>query len=991
MLACLAALQIGLFGVDSSPRPISQLVHTTWTAKDGAPGDIIDLGQTSDGYLWLGTRSGLIRFDGVRFVPFAPQRGDTIPAGGVRRVLGTRDGSLWIVWLSGVVSHLRNGRVRSFGPNDGLSVVVQLTESSTGTLVAGMPKGIAHFVGGKWRDVSREWQYPGTESKAVWFDRDDALWAQTENRVVYRPANSQRFLDPGYRVGQRAPRADFAQEKDGTIWMAELSRSAHTVPQVGDTRTITEVIVGGWTLLIDRKGSLWIGTAGDGLRRIVDPTRVRGKRLTSSDPGAEQFTEKNGLLSDIVYALFEDREGNVWVATTRGLERFREGPFTPLATPGSVRLRFVYAASDTSVWTATQNVPGIIRLRPGKQETVPGVQVQDVFEDTSGALWGFDPNKILRLNAPRSASIRLGPRSVQATQTLSDVTIDRAGVLWVFDGPHGSLLRQTNDSLIEVAHLPPPPWASGSLFIDRQDRIWIAQTNRVALYDRGRLRVFGAAEGVAAGIISGVFQDHAGSVWIANDAGLAKFDGERFRAIPARQALPGRVVFGMAEDEAGDWWVVTRTGVVRAPRGELERALADSNHTIRYRSFDQRDGLPGAVNGAPWGSQVTRAADGRIWVATDSGVASIDPRGLSAPPAPPVHIETIRIDGEEHPPSDTIAIAPGSHSLEIDYTATTLSVPERVQFRYRLDGADATWQDVGTRRRAYYSALTPGTYRFRVAASSGDGVWTETAASLPFRVLPAWYQTISFRVGLILAIGALGATAAVLVQRRRHLRSQETLRAQYEATLAERTRIAQDLHDTLLQGFAGVTLQLKTAELALPDQPDVAAETIMRVHQLARASLREARERVWDMRETGLGSDDLPNALEAIARERTAGTGIAVSVNCMGRRRRVAQPVEDAALRIGREAVANAIRHAEARRVEIHVDFRPTRLHLEVRDDGRGFTPDEAEAARQQGHFGLTGARERARHMGGTCDVFARPGGGTIVAVDLPLAESGAR
>jgi signal transduction histidine kinase/ligand-binding sensor domain-containing protein len=991
MLACLAALQIGLFGVDSAPRPISQLVHTTWTAKDGAPADVIDLGQTSDGYLWLGTRSGLVRFDGVRFVPFAPQRGDTIPAGGVRRLLGARDGSLWIVWLSGVVSHLRDGRVRSYGEQDGLSVVLQLTESSTGMLVAGMQKGLAHFAGGKWKDVSREWQYPGTESKAVWFDRDGALWAQTEDRVVYRPARGQRFLDPGYRVARRAHRADFAQEKDGTIWMAELSRSAHTVPRVGDTQPISEVIIGGWTLLIDRKGSLWIGTAGDGLRRVIDPTRIRGKTIAQFGPEAEHFTEKNGLLSDIIYALFEDREGNVWVATTRGLERFREGAFSPLATPGSVRLRFVYATNDTSVWTATQNVRGIIRLRPGRQEMVPGVEVQDVFEDTLGALWGFNPAKILRLNAPRSTSIRLGRRNAQTMQTLSDVIIDRAGVLWVFDGTLGSLLRQTNDSLIQVAQLPPPAWPGGNLFIDRQGRIWISQMNRVALYDHGRLRVFGPADGVGAGIISGVFQDHAGSVWIATDAGLGKFDGVRFRTTAARQALPGRVVFGVAEDEAGAWWVVTRTGVLRLPRGEMDRALADSNHTIQYRSFDQRDGLPGAVSGAPWGPQVTRAADGRIWVATDSGVASIDPRSLPTAGAPPVHIETIRIDGDEQPPSDTISIPPGSHSLEIDYTATSLSIPDRVQFRYRLDGADATWQDVGTRRRAYYSALAPGPYRFRIVASNGDGLWNETGASVPFRILPAWYQTLTFRVGLILAIGALGAMAAVLVQRRRHLRSQETLRAQYEATLAERTRIAQDLHDTLLQGFAGVTLQLKTAELALPEQPDVAAETIMRVQQLARTSLREARERVWDMRETGLGSNDLPNALEAVARERTAGTGIEVSVDCMGRRRRVAHPVEDAAFRIGREAVANAIRHAEARRVEIHVDFRPTRLCLEVRDDGRGFTSDEAEAARQRGHFGLTGAIERASRMGGTCDVFARPGGGTVVAVELPLPEPGAR
>jgi signal transduction histidine kinase len=354
-----------------------------------------------------------------------------------------------------------------------------------------------------------------------------------------------------------------------------------------------------------------------------------------------------------------------------------------------------------------------------------------------------------------------------------------------------------------------------------------------------------------------------------------------------------------------------------------------------------------------------------------------------------VLVEAVHLDGRELAPSEVTAVPAGTSALEIDYTATALSMAERVRFRYQLAGVDPAWRDVGTRRRAYYTGLRPGSYRFLVSASNGDGIWTETASTWSFRVLPAWYQTLWFRALVVLLIGGLGGLAVALVQRRRHARSQAELKRQYEITLAERARIAQDLHDTLLQGFAGVTLQLKAAEVALPEQPDVAVETIFRVQRLAQESLREARERVWNMRETTAGGADLPTELETIARERTAGMPVAVAVTTSGSPRRLSRPVEDATYRIGREAIVNVVRHAGASRIEIHLDFRPGTLCLEVRDDGRGFSSIEAQEARKRGHFGLSGIRDLAIHLGGRCEVRPRPGGGTIVALELPLTQAG--
>jgi signal transduction histidine kinase/ligand-binding sensor domain-containing protein len=987
MLPLLASVLLGSLAVDSAPRPLTQWVRTAWAAKDGAPTNIRALAQTRDGYLWIGTPSALVRFDGVRFVPFAPRGGDTASSAGVRRLLASRDGTLWIVWRTGSVSHLVDGRLKTYGVKDGLPSAYDLTESSKGLLIAGTAAGLSRFSDGAWKDAGHEWQYPGTESQAVWFDREDELWAQTQARVVYLPAGARRFVDVGMPLVRGPVRADFAQAKDGTIWMAEQGRSAHTLPRVGEQRVISEVQVGTWTLLIDRKGSLWVGSLGDGLRRVLDPARIRGKLVAQFGAEAEQLTSKDGLQADVILASLEDREGNIWFGTTRGLQRFREGPFAPVAIAGSVRPHFVYATRDTILWVGSYGLGGFLRMGPSAHEEV-GVTLfmpTSAFQDRSGALWTLEGPKIERLQ--RRNFERL-PSRWSESLTFEDIAVDDAGTAYLFE--HGlGLVRLAGDSVVPLASLPPSAAAS-KLRIDRRGRIWISQQERVAVYDHGTFRIFDAAKGEAPRGANGVLVNRAGEVWVVSDAGLSKFDEQRgFRSLLERQGVAGRSIYSIAEDESGAWWLATLRGVVRLPPGEAERGLADSNYTLRYRSFDLRDGLPGGI--APIAVSaplVTSAADGLIWVATDSGVASIDPRSLPRSDPPPVLIETVRIDGRELSPSEATTFPPGAGDLEVDYTAATLSVPERVHFRYRLDGVDTTWRDVETRRRAYYTGLGPGAYRFRVIASNGDGAWNETAAQWSFDVLPAWYQTLWWRTGLVALIGAIGAAAAVLVQRRRHLQAQAALKGQYEATLAERARIAQDLHDTLLQGFAGVTLQLKAAELALPEQPDIAAETISRVQRLARESLREARERVWDMHETVLGNDDLPAALEAIARERTTGTGIAVAVITSGERLRLPRPVTDAALRIGREAIANAIRHAQARRIEIAVGFDTSMLHLEVRDDGRGFTPEEADAARRRGHFGLSGIHERAARLGGRCDALPRPGGGTIVVLELPLTPS---
>ena len=986
MIALTAVLLAGLAAQDSIPiRPIHQFAHTTWAVQDGAPSEIRALAQTGDGYLWLGTPSGLVRFDGVQFAPFLPRDSDTLPAGGIRQLLGARDGTLWIVWESGVISHLASGRLATWEAQDDLAPAFQLAESSRSEMVAGTRAGLARLVAGRWRDAAAEWGFGGSEARAVWFDRGDALWVETGDRIVYRPSDGPRFLDPGWRLRRVGYQADFAEARDGTIWVAEMARSVHTLRRMGDTHPVTEVKVGAYSFLIDRKGSLWIGSRGDGLRRVPNPARIRGHVVEQFGPEAEQFTEADGLLSNVVWDLLEDREGNIWVSSDRGLERFREGSLVPYSTRGGHRPRGVFASRDSSVWIAAFATQEITRIGPRGRDDVhePPCWCYRMAQDSAGDVWAFSDTFVVRFHGLTPRKVRLEGGRLLAVDAIA---IDPSGTVWLTDQAMG-LVRVIGNRMDPVA----PAAEIGrftALLSDRQGRIWVGSSGRVVLYDHGTLRRFGAAEGVKEGQITDLYEDRAGTLWAVGAAGVHRFEGERFRALPLRQALPGGAVFGLTEDDAGAWWLATRAGLLRLEPGELPRAFADSNHAIRYRVFDRLDGLPGAI-GMSKLPVLVRAADGRIWVGADEGVASLDPEQLTPSDLPlEVLIEAARVNGRELAPADSAVIAAGVGNLEIDYTAPMLSFPERVQFRYRLENVDRAWQEVGTRRRAYYTDLRPGSYRFRVSASIGDGTWAEASAPWSFRVLPSWYQTRWFRALVIVMIASLGGLVVSLVQRRRHAHAQAELRHEYEVTLAERARIAQDLHDTLLQGFAGVTLQLKTAELALPDRPAAAAATILRVQQLAHESLREARERVWDMRETAAASDDLPTTLERIARDRAAGMPIDVAFTTAGSARPLPRPLEDAAFRIGREAIVNAVRHADAGRIEVHLDYGADCFRLEVRDDGRGFDANAAEEARRQGHFGLIGIRDRAAHLGGRCEVQSRRGGGTIVALELPLVSA---
>ena len=954
-------------------KAITQFTHTVWTEKDGAPSGIRALAQTADGYLWLGTTAGLFHFDGIRFAAFKPRFGEELPAARIRTMLATHDGALWIVFRPGTVSRLLNGHLTSFSEKEGLPAAVSLAEDKEGNVIAATAKGLARFNKGVWTDVGKEWGFPGKQAGQVFVDKSGTIWAMTEDRAVYLPSGSKRFVDPGEIYGAGGL---FAQAPDGAIWLADLGRSAHTVRLSGDRAPITEVRVGATDVMFDRNGSLWIATAGDGLRRVPHPDKIKGRAIAQFGPEAEQLVAKDGLSSNIVFRLLEDREGNIWSATGRGLDRFRETTFTHVDTPEPESPRALLAAKDGSLWTYSFNAADVVRIRPqGSPEALSPKSGLSMCECEGGNLWAAGERHFSRFQQGKFSDVSLpeGPRLT----ALIAITCDRAGALWLFD-THEGLFRLANSVLTKIGVQPDSVVAWGSLYADRQDRIWLGQYSRVTLYENGRLQDFGTSEGVPSGMVLTFHEDRAGNIWAIGDGGISKYDHGSFHAVSNRGGFPARSVFGVAEDDLGYWWLVTDVGVLRIPAGDLDRALADLSYRIHFETFYPLDDLPAKPRqGAPT-PVVVNTADGRIWFATTNGLAYVDPRRMPKNKLPPpVHVEGAKIDGKEITTAAGLALSHRTKEIEIDYTALSLSIPERVLFRYKLEGKDTDWHDVGTRRQAYYNSLAPKKYTFRVMACNNNGVWNETGDAWTFSVTPAFHQTWWFESLCVLA--AALALAGSYQLRIRQVAA--ALNARFDERLAERTRLARELHDTLLQTIQGSKM---VADDALKHNSDAARmqSTMERLSEWLGQAIEEGRAALSSLRSSTTERNDMAEALRRAGEECQFQRPIEFVLSVQGESREMHPIVRDEVYRIGYEAIRNACIHSAGSRLHVELGYLDD-LALRVSDNGRGIDPDLAEKGKG-GHFGVTGMYERASRLHGRLTIWSSPGAGTEVKLVVP-------
>ena len=948
---------------------VSQYGHAKWTLRDGGlPGYPRSIAQTRDGFLWLATDFGLQRFDGVRFTSWEPPPGSSLPGVAVT-LLAARDGSLWIGTDRGL-ARWNDGVLSAYRELDG-ELVSALAEDRRGTVWAGTngrgDSAKLCSIQGETIDCDGDEGTLGRfvlalhedESGELWVGAATGLWrwgeaAPTQYAVAGPFSDVNALVDDGRGAIVVATTRQLGRLVDGTLEPFHVDTG---LEQVTPT-----------SLLRDRRGGLWIGTQDNGVLHVHDGRTHR-------------FGRVDGLSGTTVVDIFEDREGNVWVATLGGLDRFRDIAVGRLSTGEGLSndpVLSVLATSAGDVWMST--LSGLERWSEEVVQgyTLPGPGanggVGSLFEDSLGRIWASSLLGLFSFEPGATRPVRAGlpTRYVQAFAE------DAGGTLWVSDQTSGLFGLRGGDD-VEVV-----PWSTfggehaRALLADPSGGLWLGFVGGgVSRLENGRVqRTYTSADGLGPGDVNNIHEDREGALWVATEGGLSRIAEGRIDTLNMRNGLPCNAVKWSIEDDTGALWLQMDCALVCVERDELDGWISDPTSSIDLVAYDASDGAVGYADLGSYGPKVSRAADGRLWFAGFDGVGIVDPRALpSNPVPPPVHIEQVVADGVTHAPPAVARLPARVRDVSIEYTALSLGAPEKVAFRYRLEGRNEDWVEAGSRRQAFYTDLPPGSYRFRVIAANDRGLWNEDGAAWAFSIAPAYYQTNVFRLAAVTSV-VLGLT---LLYRLRLRRVTAQLQARLQERLDERARVAQALHDTLFQGFASSSMQLHAVADEIVDQG--ARSKLTRVLRRMSQIIEEGRESVSGLR--GPDDNDLESALARDAEYFKGERQIDVRLAVKGNPRPLHPLARDAVYQISREALANTFRHARAKHVEVDVEYSRDDLTVRVRDDGCGIAPPIVDEGRS-GHFGLPGMRERAERMGAVLRLWSREGAGTEVEIHVP-------
>ncbi len=978
---------------------VSQYAHTSWKIRDGfTRGQIISITQTPDGYLWLGTEFGLIRFDGVKNVPFQPPADQQLPSSYITSLLVTRDGTLWIGALKGLASW-KDGKLTQYPELAGQDIF-KLLEDHEGTVWVGgrsITNGkLCAFQNGSVRCYGEDGAF-GRGAFNLYEDSKGNLWVGVKDGVWrWKPGTPDFYPLPGEPDGIQG----LGEDEDGALlvgWHGGIQRlvdgKIEAYPLAGSVGEFRAE-----KLLRDRDGGLWVGTYGHGLVHVN-----RGR--------TDVFAPSDGLSGGNVYNLFEDREGNIWVATTNGLDRFRDfAVATITATQGllSDKAVSVLADRDGSVWLATRDglnrwVNGQITTY-GRRETEPnigdnkryaklnGLIPNSLFQDDGGRIWASTVSGFGYLENGRFIPVSGVPGG-----PVTSIAQDTAGSLWVANEHVAlfQLLRGAMVNQISWGALGHKDHASAMAADPSQGGLWLGfHLGGLAHFADGQIRaLYTAADGLGEGRVNHLRFDGDGTLWASTNGGLSRLKNGRVATLNGKNGLPCDTIHWTMEDEARAFWLYTACGLVRVARSELDAwATAvdrdkDAGQRIRATVFDISDGVRAYASAGHFSPQVAKSPDGRLWFLPWDGVSIVDPNHLSFNQLPPpVHVEQLVADHKTYDATSEangrVQLPPLVRDLEIDYTALSLAAPEKILFRYKLEGHDHDWQDVGNRRLAFYTNLPPGDYRFRIMACNNSGVWNEAGTFLDFSVAPAYYQTTWFRV-LFVAVLLLSLAALYQLRLRQVARQ---VRVRMEERLAERERIARDLHDTLLQSVQGLILKFHAVTTQMSrDEPAYGA--LEKTLDQADLVLAEGRDRVKNLRGTTIPFGGLPAAFQRVVEETPQGNDVTFKSVVEGAVRELHPIIREESYCIGREALVNALKHSGGRHVEVEITYEPRQFRLRVRDDGRGIDPAVLEEGRPD-HWGLRGMRERAQRIGAQLNLWSRSETGTEVELTVPGATA---
>jgi len=762
-------------------RSIGQFYYTFWGEKNGAPSGITALAQTADGYLWIGSERGLFRFDGVKFEQYKPQPGVELPSYAIYDLMPTPDGGLWIAFSPAGLAFLKQGVLTVFSrEHTPESPPVHCFARDHEGIWAGTEDGLVLLQGGRLIPIGQEWNLPREMIRYVLVDREGTLWVATVNRIAFLRPGSKKF-ELGGAVGTDV--TTLAQAKSGRVWFADSRRGEVRPVPLGGHNPETEfpAIVGNGLheLLFDRDGALWVTRIDFGVIRIRYPEKLSGRKYSVQDPEVESFSKNDGFSGGAAYKLLEDREGNIWVGCSEGLIQFRHNDVLHVGLPEGYQKLTLLAGSDGALWVGTTNKKPLLHIR-GENiiQQKAGEQVCSVFRDRTGDIWWGGRTGMWRQRGAEFKYFPL-PQSTVPDWMYHMVPSHADGGLWVKVGDVGFV--HFLQGVWNFHDWPKGVPSVGGTFrygpsagyVDAPGNVWLGYTSgQVVVIGAGNVTVYSKKDGLDVGrikVIRGLGQE----VWAGGELGLVFFSKGRFWRATGPDGESFGAISGIIETPDSGLWLNEMKGIVHIPQEEVRKFIRDPNQRVNYRRFDYLDGFPGGPQMQFTDSSAVQTRDGRLWFGTDNGLAMVDPAHLVKNTVPPpVSIESISNENGRQPISDAIRFAAGTHMVEIHYSALSFSIPERVKFRYKLEGVDTEWRNVDTRRQAYYNSLGPGRYRFRVIACNNDGVWNNAGASLDFTILPTYYQTNWFR-GLCVA-AFLGLLWAAYQVRARQLQEQET-------------------------------------------------------------------------------------------------------------------------------------------------------------------------------------------------------------------------
>ena len=948
---------------------LAQSVHRIWQTQPGLRQSTINVvTQTGDGYLWLGTPSGVVRFDGSHFssVPALEQAslGDlwarTIVEDSARRVwMLSNDFRLVLVGEAGV---------KAFSDEDGLpfNEVSCLASGRSGAVWICTPGGLARFQDGQWRvyqagghfkerqtaacqaSDNTVWTVGGstlaswdgsaftthklssvpadTAMRALLCASDGSLWVGTGNGLVQVKDGEEHLYS--FRAGLADNVVNsLAEGRGGNLWIGTgngLSRFHDGVfDNYGYQEGLSQSTV--FSVFEDREGSLWVATK-HGLNQFMDGAAAR-------------FTKDEGLPSDNVGPLIQDHRGKLWAGTLDGgLARFDGVRFIPITHFSRNRVTALAETPDGALWAGTDR--GLIRLEDGQtretyatEQGLPSGKIRSLFQDHSGALWAGTERGPAKLvggrfeQAPALGKIRLPIVAMGETRD--------GQMLFAVEGEAVYLFA--NGSLRQMSDRDGPGRNVDAFYTDQDGLVWMGATaNGLRMWHDGKISRFQVRDGL--------------------------FDGE---------------IYGIVPDKEGHLWMSCSKGFFRVSRSELLDFAAGKIRKITSLPYSPLDGLrtiEGKQGVQPAGATTP---DGRLWFSTTYGVLAFGPRlAVRDVPPPPVVIEEVSVNGETVALSRIHNLEPGQKNLEFDYTAPTFVAPDRTTFRYILEGYDRNWTEAGTRREASYTNLPPGKFRFRVSACNPFIPCSEAGAALQFDLLPSFYQRVWF-LPFCATLLALLAWLAYQFRIRR-------LREKFRLVLAERSRIARELHDTLIQGFSGITMELQAlaGRVHSPEEKRSLHEIIGDAGEC----LRETRRSVAGLRALGGASPGLAVAIADAARQITQEQNIRLKLNLDETQPGLPAEVKYNLLCIAQEAVSNSVQHSGGHTIEIGLNCSGRDVRLSVRDDGCGMSP-EASAGSRPGHYGLIGMKERASQIGAEFKLVSFPGRGTRISVQVPVTQ----